>query len=88
MRGARSGTGIGCRLGRAIVAESPRSPVPFRPRRCICPRLRIGDEIVRTITMVARFGSTREVTLDELRVELVFPADDAAAAFFRRAAAG
>jgi len=38
--------------------------------------------------MVARFGSTREVTLDELRVELVFPADDAAAAFFRRAAAG
>jgi hypothetical protein len=27
--------------------------------------------------MVARFGSAREVTLDELRVELIFPADAA-----------
>ena len=50
----------------------------------ICPRLRFGDEVVSTATMVARFGATREVTLDELRVELVFPADDAARAFFER----
>jgi transcriptional regulator with XRE-family HTH domain len=50
----------------------------------ICPRLRIGDEVVSTATMVARFGATREVTLDELRVELIFPADEAARAFFER----
>ena len=37
----------------------------------ICPRLRIGDQVVRTISMVAQFGSVREVTLDELRVELI-----------------
>lgn len=52
----------------------------------ICPRLRIGDEVIGTVTMVARFGATREVNLDELRVELIFPADEAAEAFFRRAA--
>ena len=52
----------------------------------ICPRLRLGGEIVGTVTMVARFGATREVTLDELRVELIFPADEAAEAYFRRAA--
>lgn len=40
----------------------------------ICPRLRFGSEVVSTTTMVARFAATREVTLDELRVELIFPA--------------
>ena len=53
----------------------------------ICPRLRFGNEVVSTATMVARFGATREVTLDELRVELIFPADAAADAFFTRQAA-
>jgi transcriptional regulator with XRE-family HTH domain len=50
----------------------------------ICPRLRLGNEIVSTATMVARFGATREVTLDELSVELIFPADEAASRFFER----
>lgn len=54
----------------------------------ICPRLRLGDAIVGTVTMVARFGATREVTLDELRVELIFPADAAAEAFFQQGAVG
>jgi len=52
----------------------------------ICPRLRFGEEVISTATMVARFGATREVTLDELRVELVSPADAAARAFFERRA--
>ena len=50
----------------------------------VCPRLRLGDEIISTVTMVARFGATREVTLDELRVELIYPADAIAEAYFRR----
>jgi transcriptional regulator with XRE-family HTH domain len=49
----------------------------------ICPRFIVGDQVVHTVSMVARFGSAREVTLDELRVELIFPADAAAEAFFR-----
>ena len=52
----------------------------------VCPRFVVDGQVVRTVSMVARFGSAREVTLDELRVELVFPADAAAEAFFRRAA--
>ena len=50
----------------------------------ICPRLRIGDQVISTVTMVARFGASREVTLDELRVELIYPADAASRAFFER----
>jgi hypothetical protein len=52
----------------------------------ICPHLRIGDQVIKTVSMVARFGTACEVTLDELRVEIVFPRDEEAEAFFRRSA--
>jgi transcriptional regulator with XRE-family HTH domain len=52
----------------------------------VCPNLRVGDRIIRTISMMARFGTAREVTLDELRVEVIYPADDVAEAFFRDSA--
>ncbi|CAN5523330.1 hypothetical protein BH23ACT6_BH23ACT6_05200 [soil metagenome] len=35
--------------------------------------------------MVAHFQSPRDVALSELRVELMYPADDVAEAFFRNA---
>lgn len=54
----------------------------------VCPNLRIGDRLIRTVSMVARFGTAREVTLDELRVELVFPMDDEAEAFFKEGPSG
>jgi len=49
----------------------------------VCPWFRIGDEVVRTIGMVARFDPVAEVTLDELRIELTYPQDAAAERFFR-----
>ena len=49
----------------------------------ICAHFRIGDRVIKTVSMEARFGTAREVTLDELRVELVFPRDEEAEAFFR-----
>ncbi len=52
----------------------------------VCPHLRIGDQVIKTVGIVARFGTAREVTLDELRVELAFPLDEEAEAFFRRGA--
>jgi hypothetical protein len=52
----------------------------------VCPHIRIGDQVIKTVSMVARFGTAREVTLDELRVELVFPGDEEAEAFFRQSA--
>ena len=51
-----------------------------------CAHLRIGDQVIKTACMVARFGAAREVTLDELRVELLFPRDEASEAFFRHSA--
>lgn len=49
----------------------------------MCPHFRVGDDIVRTISVVAHFGAARDVTLDELRIELIHPADAQADAFFR-----
>jgi transcriptional regulator with XRE-family HTH domain len=51
----------------------------------VCPWFRVGDEVVRTIAMAARFETAVEVTLDELRVELFYPLDAAAERFFRSA---
>lgn len=42
----------------------------------ICPRLRIDGRIIRTISTVMRFDSAVDVTASELRVELMFPADE------------
>ena len=46
-------------------------------------KFRVGEQLIRTITVVAQFGAARDVTLDELRIELVYPADQEAEAFFR-----
>ena len=45
-------------------------------------RLKMGDSIVETTTMVARFGTSQDVLLSELSVEMIFPANEAARAFF------
>jgi hypothetical protein len=39
----------------------------------LCPRFRFGDQVVRTVTIVAAFKHTVDVTLDEVRVELIYP---------------
>jgi hypothetical protein len=49
----------------------------------ICPRFKIDGRIVRTISTVLRFDTVLEVTASELRVELMFPADEQSDAFFR-----
>lgn len=49
----------------------------------VMPRLRIGGSLVQTISTIASFNAARDVTLDELHVELIYPADSAAEAFFR-----
>jgi transcriptional regulator with XRE-family HTH domain len=49
----------------------------------ICPVFDLGGQIVRTISTVMRFETAIEVTTSQLRIELMFPADDAADAYFR-----
>jgi hypothetical protein len=41
----------------------------------VCQWFRIGDQIVKTIGIAARFESATEVTLDELRIGLTYPLD-------------
>ena len=38
--------------------------------------------MIRTVGMVMRFDTAVELTLDELRVELTYPADETARRFF------
>lgn len=50
-------------------------------------RLQLGDLELAMFTTLTTFGTPRDVTLDELAVELFFPNDDATAGIFRAAAA-
>jgi len=67
----------------SVVKDLPSVHEEIGSDLVLCPRLKIGDQLIKTIVVVARFGTAREVTLDELRVELVFPGDAIAEAFFR-----
>jgi hypothetical protein len=49
----------------------------------VCPVFELGGRVVRTISTVMRFDTAIEVTTSQLRVELMFPADDAAEAYFQ-----
>jgi transcriptional regulator with XRE-family HTH domain len=64
------------------MRDIPQPRETEAPSPMLCPRFRFGDQTVSTVTTIARFGTARDITLDELQVELVFPADDASARFF------
>lgn len=49
----------------------------------LSPRFRINGQLIETFATVMRFERPREVTLSDLRVELIFPLDDSGDAFFR-----
>jgi len=58
----------------------PHSPL-------VCPTIVIGGQRLRFVGTIARFGSAVDVTLSELRVEFLFPADDTTEAVVRAMAA-
>ncbi len=49
----------------------------------ICPTFKFGEQLVRTIGMTVRFGPSREVTLQELSIEVLYPRDQTAEAALR-----
>ncbi len=69
-------------LATASAAAAPKTG-PDGSSHVMCPRFRIGDNLVSTIAVVAQFGAPLDVTLDELRIELIFPADQDADLFFQ-----
>jgi transcriptional regulator with XRE-family HTH domain len=67
---------------RAALGDTRRLH-PITTGRVICPRFRVDGTLVRTITVAARFESAIDISLDEIRIELIYPADSAAEQFFR-----
>lgn len=53
----------------------------------ICPTFEMGEDTVRTFSLVGELTAAHDITVQELRVELLFPADDASAAALARYAA-
>lgn len=69
-------------LAEAALASTPR-PAAADAGLMVCPWFRVGDTVVRTIAMTAGFDHAADVTLDELRVELMYPLDEDAERYFR-----
>lgn len=82
---------------RALLDELMRYPgVPTRfrvrevdhvPTPLLATVMRRDDQELRFFSTITTFATPRDVTLEELRIECVFPDDDATAAFCQRLAA-
>jgi transcriptional regulator with XRE-family HTH domain len=70
-------------------AEQLSGPLPRAPlaeeRPVVCSRVRWGDEVLEFYAAVVRFDAAQDVTLNELRIELLYPANAAAHRFFETA---
>ncbi len=66
-----------CDLARARLTEEASLGPTDEERRpiAVMPTFRLGDRVVRMFSMVAEFSAVHEITLNELRVELLFPRD-------------
>ncbi|MDJ0790106.1 MAG: hypothetical protein QNK05_25195, partial [Myxococcota bacterium] len=71
----------------AHLADVPRPTPSPDDGAVMSPRIRIDGRTYRTFSTVLRFDTARELTLSEIRVELIYPADEDTAALFRLAAA-
>jgi transcriptional regulator with XRE-family HTH domain len=61
----------------------PRPPSDATGELVVCPTFRMDDQLVRTVGMTMRFGPSRDVTLEELSVDVLCPRDEMADRFFR-----
>ncbi len=69
------------------LEDIPRPSSDASGELVVCPTFRIGNQLVRTVGMTLRFGPSRDVTLEELSVDVLYPRDEAADRFFRDLAA-
>lgn len=59
----------------------PPEPGPLAP--VLFTRLRVGEEILSTLSTLVHFGGVHDVTVDGLHLELIYPADAATDAAFK-----
>lgn len=48
-----------------------------------CAQIKVADDVLEVFAVVVRFDTANHVTLSELRVELMYPANEAADRYFR-----
>lgn len=70
------------------LRDVQRPPFDAAGTPVLCPTFRVGDRTVRTVGMSMRFGPSRDVTLEEISVDVLYPRDSDAENFFRDLAAG
>jgi transcriptional regulator with XRE-family HTH domain len=71
----------------SYLREVPRPSADASGDLVICPTFRVEGRLIRTIGMTMRFGPSRDVTLEELAVDVLYPRDEEAEAFFHELAA-
>jgi hypothetical protein len=48
-----------------------------------CAQIKVADDVLEVFAVVVRFDTANDLTLSELRVELMYPANEAADRYFR-----
>jgi transcriptional regulator with XRE-family HTH domain len=75
-------------LLRELLPDAPATFIPGIDDAPLAPtvalELEIGDELLRLFNTLTTFGTPQDVTLQELRIEMSFPADDASDTLLRR----
>lgn len=68
----------------AVGVPRPDADEDQRALPILCPRFVFEGQTVQTVTTVMRFDTAREVTLSDVKVELMYPVDAAGEAFFAK----
>lgn len=72
-------------LDAAVARMEPAPDEESGQMPAIVPTVyRLGEVCLSLFSTIAQFGTAEDVALSELRIELMFPADDATRAFFER----
>jgi transcriptional regulator with XRE-family HTH domain len=75
--------------GYASGVERLRPEVPVRPADVLLPiHIRLGNLDLRMFSTIMTLGTPQDVTLQELRIESFFPADEASEACWRQSITG
>lgn len=66
------------------AGEIETAPTPTKGLTPVLPvELQMGENIVKLFTVISTFGTPQDLTTDELRVEMFYPADESTKAFLQ-----